>query len=131
MGSPDRVSEDQLSLDRSRRALWYGIVCGERTGDGRLDFLVRAGGFTEAEKLIGNFPLENEILPKGRTIYFPNGETSSKFDALFGEERLAIRVVSTINSLVNPSNILVVEPCNSKKWIEDGQQTPPWWWSEG
>ena len=134
MASPDRISEDQLLLDRSRSTLWYGIICGERSKDGnykgrflegRVDFLVRVGGLAEGEELVRDFPLENESLPDGRTIYFPTRKASSVFDDLFGKERLAIRVVNAIIAIDYPSQILVVSPCNSKRWIERGYQTPP------
>lgn len=87
MASPDIIFEDQLKLDRSRRPLWYGVICGETTNkngdfkgrflEERIDFLANVGGFNEAEELIKEFPLTNEDLPQGRTFYLPTQEINS------------------------------------------------------
>ncbi|MCL5409567.1 MAG: hypothetical protein M1607_01765 [Patescibacteria group bacterium] len=132
MVSPDHLPElDQAELNRDLHLipLWYGYICGlhdekgEPIGrflDGRVDFLVHTGGFVEAERLVREFPLGGEKLPQGRAIIIPTISTAHRLDELFGnDERIAIRVVNARYVLSgNASTLMVVAPCNSKRWLE-------------
>ncbi|MCL4367284.1 hypothetical protein M1563_03905 [Patescibacteria group bacterium] len=130
--SPDRLTEldqEELNRDLHRKPLWYGYICGpqDEKGDpvgrfleGRVDFSVHVGGFTEAEKIVREFPLGGEKLPQGRAIIIPTISTAHRLDELFGNnERIAIRVVNARYVLSgNASTLMVVAPCNSKRWLE-------------
>lgn len=137
MSSPESsdVFEKELARDLSRKPLWYGIVygkcdkAGEPTGSigaGKVDFLVNAGGLTEAHKLVREYPLKYERLPAERTVYISPMETGKAFDRLFGnDQRLAVRVLSVEGALRHPEGTAVVLPCLSKKWRERVMQTEP------
>ncbi len=126
---PDKRTEDQYKVDLSRSPMWHGVICGNTEGrflEDRMDFLAHTGGLVEAIQLVKEFPLTNETLPPGFSFYFPSTDVARVFEDMFGEERQVVRVMSMRESFRNPGGLLVVAPCNSKRWNEIASQTPHW-----